>query len=265
MRLPRLLLPLMLGACDGKATTDTACDGLDAWPDDDGDGWGDTLRATSTCESGANLVDQGGDCDDGDAAVGPGAEESCNGRDDDCDGEIDESPVDGRTWYLDLDGDGEGDPATAFEACATPTGAVETATDCDDTCASCNNSGTELCGNGLDEDCDGSDGVCDEGGDFRGDAVADMRLFGELANDQAGYCLANIGDVDLDGGDDLAVSAIGRDGHTGLVYLAAAYLRAPPRWPTNPRSNRTPTRPTTRATRSAEDVTWTGTAGWTCS
>ena len=43
----------------------------------------------------------GDDCDDDDPAVYPGAEEECNGEDDDCDGEVDEG--------LDADGDGIAD------------------------------------------------------------------------------------------------------------------------------------------------------------
>ncbi len=39
------------------------------------------------------FCDGGGDCDDGDPAVFPGSEEVCNGKDDDCDGSIDEKLV----------------------------------------------------------------------------------------------------------------------------------------------------------------------------
>jgi hypothetical protein len=38
----------------------------------------------------------------------PGGPEECNGRDDDCDGLIDNDAVDAPTWYPDIDGDGWG-------------------------------------------------------------------------------------------------------------------------------------------------------------
>jgi len=45
----------------------------------------------------------GTDCDDTDDTVYGGAEELCDGQDNDCDSMIDESPP---TWYVDCDGDG---------------------------------------------------------------------------------------------------------------------------------------------------------------
>ena len=57
--------------------------------DADGDGFPDSI-----------------DCDDADPAVNPGAAEACNGRDDNCDGAIDEG--------LDVDGDGTAD---CFDGC----------------------------------------------------------------------------------------------------------------------------------------------------
>ena len=59
--------------------------------DADGDGFTDT------------------DCDDSDASVYPGATETCDGVDNNCNGTIDEaSAVDALTWYEDADGDGYG-------------------------------------------------------------------------------------------------------------------------------------------------------------
>ena len=48
----------------------------------------------------------GGDCDDFNADVNPSVKEVCNGIDDDCDGDADESDAeDASVWYLDNDSD----------------------------------------------------------------------------------------------------------------------------------------------------------------
>ena len=49
------------------------------------------------------------DCNDEDAAINPGADEVCNGLDDDCDGLVDlfdDSIVGAVTGFVDADGDG---------------------------------------------------------------------------------------------------------------------------------------------------------------
>ncbi|HAD12429.1 MAG TPA: hypothetical protein DCF33_08315, partial [Saprospirales bacterium] len=44
------------------------------------------------------------DCDDNNAAINPGAQEVCDGVDNDCDGQVDEGVK--TTYYADADGDG---------------------------------------------------------------------------------------------------------------------------------------------------------------
>ena len=93
--------------------------------DEDGDGW-------ASCAA---------DCDDGDATAHPGAEEACDGRDDDCDELIDEG-----TPCADDDGDGY----------------TENEGDCSDADAAVSPGAEEVLDNGIDDDCDG---VVDLGSD----------------------------------------------------------------------------------------------------
>ncbi|MCK6504441.1 hypothetical protein L6R53_13740 [Myxococcota bacterium] len=107
------------------------------------------------------------DCDDADPSVYPGADEHCDGRDEDCDEEVDEEAVDPSTFFVDADGDGYGDTAATVQSCAQPEGAADIAGDCDDLRGDVHPGADELCLTGVDEDCDG---VVDE--DDAADATA---------------------------------------------------------------------------------------------
>ena len=98
-----------------------------------------------------------GDCDDSNENVNPGAQEVCNGIDDDCDGLIDDDDPDctGKTtWHEDSDNDGYGNPNVSLDTCDQPAGYVLDDTDCDDSDQNVNPGATEVC-NGIDDDCDG--------------------------------------------------------------------------------------------------------------
>lgn len=117
----------------------------------------------------------GMDCDDDNASSYPGAEEVCNGLDDDCDGAL-------LAGEFDVDGDG-------YFACSD---------DCDDDNAMVNPGVDELCGNDVDDDCDGAvdepddcedpsgeteAGADDEAGVETGDAGTESEDDGAGAND----------------------------------------------------------------------------------
>ncbi|MCK6503066.1 putative metal-binding motif-containing protein [Myxococcota bacterium] len=73
---------------------DTDCPPQDWYADQDGDGWGDSAEVTRACAPPEGWVDRGGDCDDADPDSFPGALDSADGRDQDCDGVADDQPVD---------------------------------------------------------------------------------------------------------------------------------------------------------------------------
>ena len=134
--------------------TDTPCNdtAIVGYEDADGDGFGagDGFGDCDTLP--ANAVLNADDCDDSVASINPDAIETCNGADDDCDGDTDEDL--GTEWYADADGDGYGDAGSTTIACAEPTGFVADATDCDDTSADVSPGVIDLC-SGVDENCDG--------------------------------------------------------------------------------------------------------------
>ncbi len=140
--------------CDGTVDEDDAVDAPTWYIDGDADGYGSDFATEITCEQPSGYVATNDDCDDTDALKYPGADEYCNGEDDDCDGEIDEDgAMDMSTWYADVDGDGYGDELVTVESCAPPTGYVADYTDCDDADALQYPGADELC-NGEDDDCD---------------------------------------------------------------------------------------------------------------
>ncbi|MFA4815525.1 MAG: putative metal-binding motif-containing protein, partial [Candidatus Gracilibacteria bacterium] len=77
-------------------------------------------------------VTAGGDCNDADAAINPGAAEMCDSVDNNCDGSTDGSDAaDATTWYRDHDRDGVGGAVTEV-ACEQPDGCVPVGGDYDD-------------------------------------------------------------------------------------------------------------------------------------
>ena len=92
------------------------------------------------------------DCDDADPNRFPGADERCDGIDNDCDDVVDEDAVDVLTFFRDRDGDGFGTDTTV-EACEVPPGFAAQAGDCDDSREVVYPGAPEVCDK-LDNDCD---------------------------------------------------------------------------------------------------------------
>jgi len=126
------------------------------YADGDGDGFGDAGSSSEACSAPSGAVADASDCDDGDAAINPGADELCDSVDNDCDGAVDEDDAtDAGTWYLDHDADGYGDATYSTTACTQPSGWVADDTDCDDLEPDAWPGASEYC-DGFDNDCDGT-------------------------------------------------------------------------------------------------------------
>jgi hypothetical protein len=132
--------------CDG------AVDPFAPWyVDHDGDGYGIGTRSCDAPPASSAAVV--GDCNDADPSVHPDADEVCNGLDDDCDNIVDVDAIDKPTSYMDADGDGYGNDATAYTSCDVPSGTVPIGGDCDDDIAWVNPGADEFCDE-IDDDCD---------------------------------------------------------------------------------------------------------------
>lgn len=117
--------------------SDSDSDGVgDSCDDSDGDGISDDL-----------------DCNSANASIYPGAIETCNSVDDDCDGNVDEGVL--LVFYKDSDGDGYGRSVSFKRACTKPAGYSARKNDCNDACLTCYPGARIILLDGKDNNCDG--------------------------------------------------------------------------------------------------------------
>ena len=191
--------------CNGQTDEENADGCTTFYFDGDGDAYGLTGNARCLCDpDGKWEALQGGDCNDSDMNVYPSATELCNGKEDDCDGEVDEEGAVGcQEHYYDGDEDGYG--VTTNSHCLCELDGKFSALnngDCDDGNDAVNPGATEACNAGMDDDCDGQTDEEDAGGcetwylNGDGDGYGDGTQFKCLCAATGQYDAQQAGDCD---------------------------------------------------------------------
>jgi gliding motility-associated-like protein len=80
------------------------------------------------------------------------ANETCNGIDDNCNGQTDEGVL--NSYFLDADSDTFGNPSVSVQGCSAPAGYISNNQDCNDNNVSVNPFSNEICNN-ADDNCNG--------------------------------------------------------------------------------------------------------------
>ena len=151
--------------CNGQTDEERASGqcGIDGYRtyfyDGDNDGYGKDLSKCLCSPQGFFRALVAGDCDDNDPQRNPGVQEICNnGKDDNCNGsENDENAINCLMYYADRDNDGYGVDSD-FKCLCFAVGDYKTkiAGDCNDNDASVNPGKDEICYNGKDDNCNGT-------------------------------------------------------------------------------------------------------------
>ncbi|MDH3595176.1 MAG: MopE-related protein, partial [Rhodospirillales bacterium] len=142
--------------CDASIDEPGAIGETEWFADLDADGFGDSASSIFACSQPPNTADNGGDCDDADPDVNPGAAEVCNGADDNCNSSTDEGVC--------ICGN------TVTEAFAGETCDDGNANDNDDCINACQ---VATCGDGVLHNQGSGTEQCDDGNAINGDGCSD--------------------------------------------------------------------------------------------
>lgn len=220
-------------SCNGlddncNTTIDEGFGGGTFYLDADDDTYGDPSKPTAACVAPPDHVVDNTDCNDANPDIFPGAEETCNLLDDNCDDAIDEG-IPTSTFYADADGDGYGNAGETADACQAPDGMVSNDDDCNDNAASAYPGAAEIC-NTIDDNC--NDQV-DEGSalsyqDLDKDGFGDPAVSSSTCPAPSGY-VGNAADCD-DGNNAINPQALEScnfqdDNCNGLVDDGISYLQ----------------------------------------
>lgn len=145
--------------CNGSDNDENGIGCLPFYYDQDGDNFGIDQFKCLCAGQGKYTASSPGDCNDNDILLGPGSNEICgNFIDDDCDGDQNDPNAQGCiTYYRDSDKDGFGVQTDSLCLC-TPFGSYTAISggDCNDNQWSVNPGQMEMCGDGLDNNCNGT-------------------------------------------------------------------------------------------------------------
>lgn len=149
--------------CDGQV--DEGCEPY--YRDADKDGYGDINNFVRATSQPPGYVSSSSDCNDYDASIHPGATETCNFKDDNCNLQVDEGCT---VFYRDVDGDGYGLWNDQTRAMTKPDGYSSIGGDCNDSDPKIHPGAAEEC-NGINDDCDG---LTDEG--CSGSSASEIKI-----------------------------------------------------------------------------------------
>ncbi|MBK9644015.1 MAG: VCBS repeat-containing protein [Deltaproteobacteria bacterium] len=215
--------------CDSEVDEDSAIDAPTWYIDDDQDGYGSTASTKTQCSQPSGYTTVSTDCDDSVATIHPGATESCDGIDTDCDGTTDEDDaIDAELFYKDADGDTYGDPSGTTTSCSLPSGYANNSSDCDDGAATVfpGSTATETPNDGIDQDCDGQDACTDLNCDGLPDLVLAQSYTGSSFNGSlylymneggGNFSASNVTTLSSSGSQGWDVADLDRDGYQDVV------------------------------------------------